>query len=126
MPLLALIADNDPPSAELARYLLEADGLDVVCAADGEAALSLAAALRPAVIVVDLDLSVLDGCAVRDRLEADPTLAAIPVIAMSVYEISEFSPDHRPEQFAGYIRKPIDPTAFADQVRAAIARPEPG
>jgi two-component system cell cycle response regulator DivK len=126
VPLLALVVDDHPASVELARYLLEAGGLDVVCAQDGGEALALAAAHHPDVIVLDLDLPVLDGCRVRDRLAAAPTLAAVPVVAMSAYEIDEFCPDHGRSDFAGYVGKPVDAATFADQVCATIAEPGQG
>lgn len=122
MSLLALVAEDHPASADLARYLLEFDGFEVVCAADGSEALSLAAARPPDVIVLDLDLPAVDGCQVRDRLAADLTLSKIPVVAVSVYEISEFCPDHKARDFAGYVRKPVEPSTFADQVRVAIVQ----
>jgi CheY-like chemotaxis protein len=124
MPLLALVADDDAPSVALARYLLELDGFEVISAADGDEALSLAGARRPDVILLDLDLPVIDGCHVRDRLAADPALSTIPLLVVSVYRISEFCPDHDENDFAGYVRKPLDPAVLTDQVRAAIARPD--
>ena len=72
--------------------------------------------------MLDLDLPVVDGCQVRDRLAADPALSKIPVVAVSVYEIDEFCPEHGPRDFAGYVRKPVEPSTFADQVRVAIAQ----
>ena len=125
MRLLALVADRDPPSVELVRYLLERDGFEVVSAADGAEALSLAAARRPDVIVLDLDLSVVNGCQVRDRLAADAELSAIPVVVVSMYEIADFYPERVAADFAGYVRKPLDPAVLARQIRAAIGQPGP-
>jgi CheY-like chemotaxis protein len=123
MSLLALVADDDPPSVELACYLLESAGFDVVAAENGADALALARARRPDVIVLDLELPLLDGYEVRDRLAADHALAAIPLIVMSVYEIGDTRPDRHPSDFGGYIRKPVEPVTFAEQVREAITRP---
>ena len=120
MPLLALVADDHLPSLELARYLLEFAGFEVVCAKDGEDALALVATRPPNVIVVDLDLPGVNGCQVRDRLAADPLWSQIPIVVVSSHEISDFSPDHGPGDFADYLRKPVEPATFADQVRAAI------
>jgi two-component system, cell cycle response regulator DivK len=125
MSLLALVVDDDPASLELARYLLHYAGFEVICAQDGGAALLLAAEYRPGVIVLDLDLPVLDGGQVRDRLAADPSLTEIPVVAMSVQEISEFSPRHRAGDFAGYVRKPLEPETFIDEIRVVLTSPGP-
>jgi two-component system, cell cycle response regulator DivK len=116
----ALIADDHPASLDLARYLLEVGGFEVTCAKDGEEALSIAAARRPDVVVLDLALASIDGCEVRDRLAADPGLADVPVVAMSVYEIGDFCPGRTAADFAGYVGKPVEPATFADLVRAAL------
>jgi two-component system cell cycle response regulator DivK len=123
MSLLALVADDHPPSVALVRYLLERAAFAVVGAQDGAEALSLAAMRRPDVIVLDLDLPVLDGCQLADRLAADPALCRIPVLVVSVYEINEFCPSHGAADFAGYTRKPLEPTTFAGEVRAVASRP---
>jgi CheY-like chemotaxis protein len=126
VPETVLIVDNDVASVELVRYLLEARGLNTLSASDGAEALELAAAHLPDAIVLDLDLPVLNGCQVRERLHAEPLLAAIPLVVTSVFEIDEFCPGRGRADFAGYIRKPLDPTTFADEVSAAIAKPEEG
>jgi CheY-like chemotaxis protein len=52
----------------MARALLEADGFDVVGeAADGETALAEAARLRPALVLLDIQLPDLDGFEVASR-----------------------------------------------------------
>jgi CheY-like chemotaxis protein len=121
VPQTVLIVDDDVASLELVRYLLEARGLNILSANDGAEALALAAAHRPDAIVLDLDLPVLNGCEVQERLHAEPLLAAIPLVVTSVYEIDEFCPGRGRADFAAYIRKPLDPTTFADEVSAAIA-----
>ena len=69
MPPTVLIVDDHPSFRATARLLLEADGLDVVGeAADGASALRQAAALRPEVVLLDVNLPDLDGFAVAQRL----------------------------------------------------------
>jgi two-component system, cell cycle response regulator DivK len=126
MSPLALITDDHPPSVALVRYLLELAEFEVIGARDGAEALALAAARRPDVIVLDLDIPVLDGCEVADRLALDPDLRRIPILVVSVYEISDFSASHGAADFAGYVRKPLEPTTFAAEVHAVISRPWQG
>lgn len=120
MSPLAVIADDHPASLELARYLLAHAGFDVECVRDGVEALSVIAALRPDVVVLDLDIPSIDGCELRDRLTAEPKLAEIPLVVVSVHEISVFCPDHVRADFAEYVRKPLDPETFASIVLATI------
>jgi DNA-binding NarL/FixJ family response regulator len=68
-PTTLLIVDDDPSFRVLARRLLALDGFDVVGeAADGDAAVSVARALRPDVVLLDVQLPGVDGFAVAMRL----------------------------------------------------------
>jgi DNA-binding NarL/FixJ family response regulator len=70
-----LIVDDHAGFRQMARALLQAAGFDVVGeAADGETALTEAARLRPALVLLDIQLPDLDGFEVAARLAryADP------------------------------------------------------
>ena len=70
-----LIVDDHPGFRRIARTLLEAAGFDVVGeAANGETALTEAARLRPALVLLDIQLPDLDGFEVAAQLArcADP------------------------------------------------------
>ncbi|MBU6216694.1 MAG: response regulator, partial [Acidobacteria bacterium] len=56
-----LIIEDAPEAAELATSLLRGAGYDTSTAATGEAALELARAVRPEVILLDLGLPDTDG-----------------------------------------------------------------
>ncbi|MGB5248836.1 MAG: response regulator [Gammaproteobacteria bacterium] len=81
---LVLIIEDDPGARELLARTLKKDGYRVVEAADGEAGLELAAKLRPALITLDVMMPGVDGWAVLRRLKADPELADIPVVMVSM------------------------------------------
>jgi DNA-binding NarL/FixJ family response regulator len=74
-----LIVDDHSAFRLEARRLLEADGFTVIGeAADGEAALSLAARVRPDVLLLDIGLPDIDGFAVAARLAlAQPSICVI-------------------------------------------------
>jgi DNA-binding NarL/FixJ family response regulator len=71
-----LIVDDHSPFRAAARALLEASGFEVVGEAkDGASAVAAAAALRPEVVLLDIQLPDLDGFAVAAQLAADgPTV----------------------------------------------------
>ncbi len=74
-----LIVDDHAGFRASARALLEAEGFDVVAeAADAAQAMSAAARLRPAIVLLDIQLPDLDGFAVAARL-ADATTAVVLV-----------------------------------------------
>jgi DNA-binding NarL/FixJ family response regulator len=69
MPATVLIVDDHASFRSSARALLEAGGFVVVGeAADGRSALSAVERLRPAVVLLDVQLPDLDGFAVAERL----------------------------------------------------------
>jgi len=69
VPLTVLIVDDHEGFRQVARELLEADGIEVVGeAADGESAIAQAERLRPQLVLLDVQLPGLDGFEVAVRL----------------------------------------------------------
>ncbi len=79
-----LVIDDDPTVHDLMQRFLSKEGLRMVAAADGEEGLRLAKELRPAVITLDVLMPGMDGWAVLTALKADPALADIPVIMLTI------------------------------------------
>jgi DNA-binding NarL/FixJ family response regulator len=78
--LRVLIVDDHEGFRSMARALLEAEGFDVVGeAADGESAIASAVALRPDVVLLDVQLPDTDGFAVSERLreQAPPPIVVL-------------------------------------------------
>ena len=80
-----LVVDDDEAIVEFLELALSDLGYRVLSAVNG-AALQLAQAERPAVILLDIMMPGMDGVEVSRRLRADPATAAIPIIAMSAQE----------------------------------------
>ncbi|HEY6758715.1 MAG TPA: response regulator transcription factor [Baekduia sp.] len=69
--------------AGIAALLQADDAVTVVGeATDGEQALAMAHALRPDVVVIDVDLDVVDGLEATRRLKADPESADVKVVLL--------------------------------------------
>jgi signal transduction histidine kinase/DNA-binding response OmpR family regulator len=79
-----LLIDDEPGACDMISRMLAREGLRTVSANDGESGLRLARELRPALILLDVLMPSVDGWAVLSRLKADPQLASIPVIMVSV------------------------------------------
>ena len=79
-----LVVDDDPAARDLVARFLKREGFSVTGAADGEAGLTLARALRPHVILLDIEMPKMDGWSVLHALRADPDLVDTPVIMISV------------------------------------------
>jgi two-component system, chemotaxis family, chemotaxis protein CheY len=81
---IALVVDDDPVSLMLLEAWATGAGLKPVTAHEGlEAHRILLSGLRPSVIVTDIEMPVLDGIRLIDRVRQNPVLAETPVIVVS-------------------------------------------
>jgi PAS domain S-box-containing protein len=130
-----LVVDDDPASRGLLTRYLVKEGFRVVEAADGAAALRRAAESRPHVITLDVLMPGMDGWAVLTALKADPALADIPVVMLSVVDekrvgfalgASEFltKPIER-ERLVAVLKKYRSPDALVHEVRSLAATRSP-
>jgi two-component system, cell cycle response regulator DivK len=94
-------------------------------AEDGEAGLAPAAAHRPDLILMDIQLPGLDGYEATRRLKADATLHAIPVIAITAYELNEAEDKARAAGCDAYMAKPISPRQLLAKVREYLSPAAP-
>ena len=83
---LVLVVDDDPVARDLMQRYLSKEGFRVQLASNGEAGLRLAKELRPAAITLDVMMPGLDGWAVLTALKADPDLADIPVVMLTMVD----------------------------------------
>ena len=85
MPLSILLVEDNEMNREILSRRLVKRGYQVHLAMDGAAAISMAAALMPDIILMDLNLPVLDGWEATRRLKADPRTARIPVMCLTAH-----------------------------------------
>lgn len=105
-----LVVDDDATVRDLMRRFLGREGFDVVTAESGAEALAAARAQRPSVITLDVLMPDMDGWSVLQELKADPELAGIPVIMVTIV-------DEKHKGIAlgasDYLNKPIDRARLA-------------
>lgn len=105
-PLL-LVEDNELNRDMLVRRLNRA-GITVIAAGDGAEALDMMRRERPAVVLMDMNLPVMDGWTACRRAREDESLRDIPIIALTAHAMDS---DRRQALEAGcdeYATKPID------------------
>ncbi len=84
-----LVIDDDPEMRRMAGQMLERMGMQVAEAENGAAGLAwLAANPPPAIILLDLMMPVMDGFAFLDRLRADASRSAVPVLVVTAMDLS--------------------------------------
>ena len=104
MPSTVLIVDDHAAFRASARALLEADGFVVVGeAADDREALDQAGALRPDVVLLDIQLPAADGFEVADRLAAEG--GGAQVVLVSSHDAATYGPRLAAARARGFIAK---------------------
>ena len=107
--LRVLLAEDNPINQEVATALLQAVGVAVDLAADGQQAVQLAAQRHYDLVLMDMQMPVMDGLAATRALRAMPQHARTPILAMTA---NAFGDDRRACLDAGmddHIAKPVDP-----------------
>jgi DNA-binding response OmpR family regulator len=104
-----LIVKDDPQLRVMFQLLLEAEGHPVVTAADGLEALRRANAMRPSLVILDLELPLLGGHEVGTQLRAFYGEALPIVVVTATGEGAETAGSIAP---CAYFRKPFDVDGF--------------
>jgi two-component system, cell cycle response regulator DivK len=120
-----LIIEDNEQNLYMEAYLLEQHGYEVVQARDGREGLDLAGRLKPALILLDIQLPVMDGHEVARRLKEQPETRDIPIVAVTSYAM----PKDRERVLAigceGYIEKPINSDTFVSEIERYLPTPPP-
>ena len=126
MATRVLVIDDEAPIRLLCRVNLEAEGMDVIEAADGPSGLEKARAEVPDVVLLDVMMPGLDGWRVAEELLADERTAGIPIIFLTAR--AELRDRARGIDLGGvdYVTKPFNPIELAPLVRGLLARLDRG
>jgi len=103
-----LIVDDEPDVLEILTKRLSQRGYDVFTAADGEQGISVAAAQKPDLILLDVIMPVKDGFAMLRDLQAQESLRRIPVIMATAKGRAEDIYYGQDLGATDYLIKPID------------------
>jgi DNA-binding response OmpR family regulator len=122
-----LVIDDEAPIRLLCRVNLEAEGVEVLEAADGATGLEIAKGEKPDAILLDVMMPGLDGWSVAERLLSDEETGAIPIIFLTAR--ADLRDRVRGMDAGGldYVTKPFNPVELASLVRdvvEAVARGE--
>jgi DNA-binding response OmpR family regulator len=122
MSTRVLVIDDESPIRLLCRVNLEAEGMEVLEAADGPSGLEKARAEAPDVILLDVMMPGLDGWRVAEELLDDPRTAAIPIVFLTAR--AELRDRARGIDLGGvdYVTKPFNPVELAPLVRDLLER----
>jgi len=117
-----LVIDDEAPIRLLCRVNLEAEGMEVLEAADGPSGLAAARDSAPDVILLDVMMPGLDGWKVAEELLDDTITSGIPIIFLTAR--AELRDRARGLDVGGidYVTKPFNPIELASLVRDLLER----
>jgi CheY-like chemotaxis protein len=101
-----LVVEDYEDARAMVEMILEDAGYQVLLAADGLEGVALARRHRPDAILMDIFMPGLDGIEATRQIKADPSTAAVPVIA---YTAKPAAVRDGEELFAAVCAKPCDP-----------------
>jgi CheY-like chemotaxis protein len=122
-PYVLLVEDN-PITRKLVRFALQHEPLELGEAADGAAALALAARRRPDLILQDLLLPDMDGFVLAQRLRDLQELRHVPILAFSGLLSQLDEKRIVGSGFTDFVTKPVEPSKLVRIVRAHLPSPD--
>ena len=120
VPPTILIADDNPVNVSVLRTHLSAHGYDILTAADGEQALTVAREQRPDLVLLDVVMPKMDGFEVCRRLKADAALPFVPVIIITARTDPKDIVAGLEAGGDEYLTKPVDQAALAARVKSML------
>ena len=120
-----LIVDDEPNIVQLVRLTLETARVRVFEAPDGAAAIAQAIAIRPDLVLLDVDLPDVSGLEVCRRLKAEAPLAHTKIVMLT----AAAQQDDVARGFAAgadqYLTKPFSPVRLLTLVEQLMAAADP-
>ena len=122
-----LIIDDDPDFSEVVRITLQADGFQVITAADGDQGLTSMKEHKPDLVFLDIIMvSPTEGVYVSEVMWEDPELRDIPIVIVSSIIDSPYSeqfPQDRYLHSRMFLNKPVSIPSLLEFSNKYAAKP---
>jgi CheY-like chemotaxis protein len=119
MPRILLVDDN----AENRRFLsrrLQRRGFEVLEAVDGAAAVEMARAEKPDLILMDMNMPAVDGWEATRRIKADPASASVPVVGLTAHALAGDRERAIQAGCSDYHTKPVEFPKLLEQIESLL------
>lgn len=111
-----LVVEDNETNMYLIRFILERNGYEVIAARDGGEGVRLAAAERPDLIIMDIQLPDINGLEATRMIRRAEAGGQTPIIALTSYAVVGDREKALAAGCTGYIEKPINPDTFMGEV----------
>ena len=122
-PATILIVDDEPQIRRVIRTTLTAQGYAVMEAADGQAALELIRGERPALVLLDMNMPVMDGLEACREIRSG---SDVPIIMLTVRSAEKDKVRALDAGADDYVVKPFGIQELLARIRAALRRVSSG
>jgi PAS domain S-box-containing protein len=119
---IVYIEDNVVNATLIMRIIAKRPQITLHIASDGASGIDLVRDTRPDVVLIDLDLPDMSGNEVLKRLQAEPTLAGLPCIALTASVRPEVLEEAKALGFVDFIGKPVDVRGFLARIDGLLER----
>lgn len=121
-----LLIEDDALLQRMLQDLLKREGFETLTAGDGRTGTAKAAALKPDLVLLDVNLPDQDGFFVCTALKADPATRRIPVVMLTAEAQSLASRVKGLELGADdYLFKPISPAVLVSRIKSLLKSSTP-
>jgi len=121
MKQTVLVIEDNEQNLYLVTFLLESRGYAVIQTRDGREGIEAASRAKPTLILLDIQLPGMDGYEVAQALRSNPSLAAVPIVAVTSYAMMGDRERALAAGCSGYIEKPINPETFVTDVERYVS-----
>jgi DNA-binding response OmpR family regulator len=123
-PAFILVTDDESNIRMMLRTALEAEGYRVAEAANGRDALAAIEKESPDLLVLDLNMPVMDGMAVLERLKEAASEQSPRVLILTAYGSIPTAVRATRLGAVDFLEKPITPSELRQSVRSILQEPE--
>ncbi len=116
-----LVIEDNEQNIYLMTFILKNNGYEVVQASNGYQGIELASRDKPSLVLLDIQLPVMDGYTVARELKSNPTLADVPIVAVTSYAMVGDREKCLEAGCVGYITKPINPETFVAEMEKYLS-----
>jgi len=124
MSLKILAVDDEAHILHVVSMKLRNAGYEVITAVDGEEALELAKAERPALVITDYQMPYLSGLEFCKALRADEATRGIPAIMLTARGFDIDAQDMIDAGIAAVLAKPFSPRELLEKVNSLLSESE--
>ena len=131
MAATILVVEDNEKNRRLIKDVLEYHGYRIIEAANGAEGVQIARERKPALILMDIQMPVMDGMSAAKLIRSDPSMKGISMIALTSFAMKGDKERFLEAGFDDYLAKPIDTRKLPEVVKQYLAgrrseRPEAG